>query len=84
MSCTTAAAAGLSAAYGDYYTIEANLSRNNASTNIFQASGIGVYQARAISDSLPGFHIVVSRNISYLNQEYIVAGLSHPIATETD
>ena len=65
---------GLSAAYGDYYTIEGNVSRNNASTNIFQASGIGVYQARAISDSLPGFHIVVSRNISYLNQEYVVAG----------
>jgi parallel beta-helix repeat protein len=60
---------GISAAYGDYYTIEGNITHNNSSTNTFQTSGISVYQARAISDSLPGFHIIVSGNISYLNQE---------------
>lgn len=69
---------GVSAAYGDYYTIEGNISYNNASTNKFQASGISIYQARAVSDSLTGFHIIVSGNISYHNQEYgIIGGAPH-------
>jgi len=65
---------GISAAYGDYYTIVGNIAFNNASTSKFQASGIGVYQARAISDGAPGFHIVVSGNISYHNQEHDIDG----------
>jgi parallel beta-helix repeat protein len=69
---------GISVAYGDYYTIEGNLSYNNASTSKFQTSGISVFQARAISNASPGFHIVVSGNASYLNQEYdIVGGAAH-------
>jgi parallel beta-helix repeat protein len=69
---------GISAAYGDYYTIEGNIAYNNASTSKFQGSGISVYQARAVSDSLPGYHIIVSGNISYSNQEYnIYGGAAH-------
>jgi parallel beta-helix repeat protein len=65
---------GISVAYGDFYTIAGNVAYSNAATNKFQASGISVYQARAISDLSRGFHIVVSENISFRNQEYDIVG----------
>jgi parallel beta-helix repeat protein len=69
---------GISAAYGDFYTITGNIAYGNAATNRFQTSGISIYQARAVSDQSEGFHIIVSENIAFQNREHdIVGGAQH-------
>lgn len=68
---------GISGAYGDYYWIEGNIARNNASTNGFQTSGISIYQARAISDSATGFHNILRNNIAHSNIETSAIGGEH-------
>jgi parallel beta-helix repeat protein len=58
---------GISANRTDYVTIDGNTTFQNSATNGYQCSGISIYQARAISDAKPGFHNVVSGNVSYDN-----------------
>lgn len=53
----------------DYALIEDNVCFNNAFTNGYQCSGISIYQAQPISDSLPGFHNIIRRNICFNNME---------------
>jgi hypothetical protein len=59
---------GIEMAWGDYYTIEGNLSERNCTTNPYHASGISIYQPHAV-DTAPGFHNVVRNNVSRLNSE---------------
>src|SRR5258708_28368811 len=59
---------GIEMAWGDYYTIEGNLSERNCTTNPYHASGISIYQPHAV-DTAPGFHNVVPFNVSRLNTE---------------
>ena len=58
---------GISANKTDYVTIDGNTTYRNSATNIYQCSGISIYQARAISDDKPGFHNIVRANVSYDN-----------------
>lgn len=53
--------------WGDYYHIEGNIVHHNASTNLYQMSGISVYEAQKF-DNAPGFHIKVRNNVSFANQ----------------
>lgn len=57
---------GISMCWGDYFHIEGNVSYNNASTNLYQGSGISIYEAQKFDDG-PGFHITVRNNIAYGN-----------------
>jgi hypothetical protein len=59
---------GIEMAWGDYYTIEGNLSERNCATNGYHTSGISIYQPHAV-DAEPGFHNVVRSNVSRLNTE---------------
>jgi hypothetical protein len=59
---------GIGVAWGDYYTIEGNLSERNCATNSWHTSGISIYQPHA-ADTAPGFHNVVRSNISRFNAE---------------
>lgn len=62
---------GISTGYGEYFVIEANLSRRNAATNWFHTSGISVYQARELAPERDegAFAIVLRGNISCGNSE---------------
>jgi parallel beta-helix repeat protein len=59
---------GIEMAWGDYYTIEGNLSERNCATNSYHASGISIYQLHA-ADSAPGFHNFVRFNVARFNAE---------------
>src|SRR5258708_6665350 len=59
---------GIEMAWGDYYTIEGNLSERNCATNAYHTSGISIYQPHAV-DTAPGFHNVVRSNISRFNAQ---------------
>ena len=59
---------GIEMAWGDYYTIDGNLSERNCATNPYHTSGISIYQPHAV-DTAPGFHNVVRFNVSRLNTE---------------
>jgi hypothetical protein len=59
---------GIEVAWGDYYTIEGNLSERNCATNPWHTSGISIYQPHAV-DAEPGFHNFVRFNVSRLNSE---------------
>jgi hypothetical protein len=59
---------GIEMAWGDYYTIEGNLSERNCATNGYHTSGISIYQPHAV-DAAPGFHNIVRSNVSRLNTE---------------
>jgi serralysin len=60
--------AGLGAIHADYIRFEENVVYNNSSRSDYGDSGIDLWEAQA-SDTLPGFHIVIRNNYSYLNEE---------------
>jgi parallel beta-helix repeat protein len=61
-----AGAACIGFSQGDYYTVMHNTVHDCAKTWSGNSSGITIYEPTA-SDSLPGFHNVISYNISYNN-----------------
>jgi hypothetical protein len=61
--------AGLSAIHADYIRFEGNTVYSNSATSPYGDSGIDLWEAQA-SDTLPGFHIVIRNNVSYLNAEW--------------
>jgi hypothetical protein len=60
--------AGISAIHADYVRFEQNTVYNNSSRSDYGDSGIDLWEAQA-SDTLPGFHIVIRNNYSYMNVE---------------
>jgi hypothetical protein len=72
--------AGISTVYKDWYWIVGNTTYNNARFNGYQASGISIYEPRAVSytatsaDTSATYHIIVKDNLSYNNDERYVAG----------
>ncbi len=79
-----AGGSGISMCWGDYFHIEGNVSYNNASTNMYQGSGISIYEAQKL-DYLPGFHITVRNNIAHGNRiAFDCAGNGQPSGCHTD
>jgi parallel beta-helix repeat protein len=62
------AAGGFSSRYADYLTVENNIVYRNAFTSPYMGSGISLYQSKNY-DNKPGFHNIISGNISYANQD---------------
>jgi serralysin len=67
---------GISAVHTDYLVVQGNVVYNNASSNPYQTSGISTYQAVA-SDNNPGFHNIISYNISFNNKEVDIGQPEH-------
>lgn len=76
--CHNNPGSGIGLAFGDWLTIEGNTCYENCHTNKFQGSGISIYEARAISDLTPGFHIFVRNNVSFRNIELDLPGDPEP------
>jgi parallel beta-helix repeat protein len=72
--------AAISAVYKDWYWIEGNTVYNNAFFNTYQASGISIYEPRAVSftatpaDTSATYHITIANNTAYSNGEWYVSG----------
>lgn len=66
--CHDCGGGGIAANSSDYLLAEANTVYRNTGTNLYQTSGISVYQARAY-DAATGFHIIIRRNMVYANVE---------------
>jgi len=64
--------AGLGAIHADYIRFEGNTVYGNSSRSPYGDSGIDLWEAQA-SDALPGFHIVIRNNYSYMNVESDIA-----------
>ncbi len=63
----------------DHVLIENNITYRNAYYNPLQASGISLYQARAVDDA-PGYHVIVRNNRSYDNIN-LIPSATNPIGT---
>jgi len=72
--------AGVATIYMDWYWIIGNTTYNNARFNGYQASGISIYEPRAVTytatsaDTTATYHIIVQNNLSYENDERYVPG----------
>jgi parallel beta-helix repeat protein len=70
---------GIGSNQSDYITITKNIIYRNAFTSEYNESGISLYQNRA-SDNLPGFHNIISQNLSYSNKNTVPFIFSNPPA----
>lgn len=59
---------GIGAVHTDYLVVDGNIIYNNASTSMYEVSGISTWQAVA-SDTAPEFHNVIRNNIIFNNAE---------------
>lgn len=75
---------GISMCWGDYFHIEGNVTFNNASSSLYQGSGISIYEAQEFDDALR-FHIIVRNNIAYGNHiTFDCAANGKPSGCHTD
>ncbi|MGD0733332.1 MAG: right-handed parallel beta-helix repeat-containing protein [Terracidiphilus sp.] len=70
--------AGLGGIFADYFTVQGNIVYNTAGYvgGAYATSGIDFYEPVAV-DLAPGFHNIVSNNISYHNSELNNGSASH-------
>lgn len=70
----------IGAMFHDWYTFVGNTVYNNAHFSLYQASGISIYEPRAVTftataaDTAATYHILVKNNVSHDNGEWYVAG----------
>lgn len=79
-----AGGSGISMCWGDYFHVEGNVTFNNTASNLYQGSGISIYEAQKF-DNAPGFHVIVRNNIAYGNRiTFDCAANGKPSGCHTD